>query len=109
MAPISHFGAPSREGLLFFFTRLRRKRNSLHAQAIRRYTYKLRVRVAEALLLEKSLHREAALEQDNSQWTGENRLLEPEEIVILDEKEREQLNRQHHTSLFVTMIMNNLI
>jgi hypothetical protein len=55
------------------------------------------------------LSREAALEQDNSQWTGENRLLEPEEIVILDEKEREQLNRQHHTSLFVTMIMNNLI
>ncbi len=39
---------------------------------------------AAALLIEKTFHREAALEQDNSQWTGENRLLEPEEILRLD-------------------------
>ena len=39
---------------------------------------------AVALLIEKTFHREAALEQDNSQWTGENRLLEPEEILRLD-------------------------
>jgi hypothetical protein len=32
---------------------------------------------AAALLIEKTIHREAALQQDNSQWTGENRLLEP--------------------------------
>jgi hypothetical protein len=27
---------------------------------------------AAALLLQKNSHRQAALEQDNSQWTGEN-------------------------------------
>jgi hypothetical protein len=42
---------------------------------------------ATALLLEKTFHREAALAQDNSQWTGENRLLEPDEILTLDAAE----------------------
>ena len=37
-----------------------------------------------ALLIEKTFHRGAALEQDNLQWTGENRLLSPEETVMLD-------------------------
>jgi hypothetical protein len=38
--------------------------------------------------------REAALQQDNSQWTGENRLLEPEEVIVRDAEEMEQLGRQ---------------
>jgi hypothetical protein len=41
-----------------------------------------------ALLIEKTFHREAALEQDNLEWTGENRLLSPEEIVRLDAADR---------------------
>jgi hypothetical protein len=40
---------------------------------------------ARALLAAKSLHRETALEEDNSQWTGMNKLLSPEEIIRLDE------------------------
>jgi hypothetical protein len=43
---------------------------------------------AAALLLQKNSHRQAALEQDNSQWTGENRLLSPEEIIRLDAIDR---------------------
>jgi hypothetical protein len=43
---------------------------------------------AASLLLEKTYHREAALQQDNSQWTGENRLLSPEDIIRLDELDR---------------------
>jgi hypothetical protein len=43
---------------------------------------------AAALLLQKNNHRQAALEQDNSQWTGENRLLSPEEIIRLDAIDR---------------------
>jgi hypothetical protein len=36
------------------------------------------VDTAAALQSKKTFHREAALEQDNdSQWTGENKLLEP--------------------------------
>jgi hypothetical protein len=42
---------------------------------------------ATALLLENTFHREAALAQDNSQWTGENRLLKPDEILTLDAAE----------------------
>jgi hypothetical protein len=42
----------------------------------------------EALLLQKSYHRDTALEQDNTQWTGENRLLSPEEIIRLDAADR---------------------
>jgi hypothetical protein len=37
------------------------------------------------LLLEKTYHREAALQQDNSEWTGENQLLSPEDIIKLNE------------------------
>jgi hypothetical protein len=43
---------------------------------------------APRLLVEKHYHREAALEQDNSQWTGENRLLSPQEIIRLDALDR---------------------
>ncbi len=43
---------------------------------------------AAALLLQKNDHRQAALQQDNSQWTGENRLLSPEEIIRLDAIDR---------------------
>jgi hypothetical protein len=49
---------------------------------------------AAALLIEKTFHREAALQQDNSQWTGKNRLLEPEEVIMRDAEEMEQLCRQ---------------
>jgi hypothetical protein len=59
---------------------------------------------AANLLLEKTFYREAALSQDNSQWTGVNRLLTGEEIVIQDEEEWAELNREHHASLFVTII-----
>ena len=34
---------------------------------------------AAARLGEKTFHRKAALEEDNSQWTGANKLLSPEE------------------------------
>jgi hypothetical protein len=44
---------------------------------------------AAALLIEKTFHREAALQQDDSQWTGENRLLEPEEVIMRDAEEME--------------------
>jgi hypothetical protein len=47
---------------------------------------------AARLLNEKTYHREAALVQDNSQWTGENRLLSAEEIIRLDEIDRLQNN-----------------
>jgi hypothetical protein len=43
---------------------------------------------AAALLLQKSNHRQAALQQDNLQWTGENWLLSPEEIIRLDAIDR---------------------
>jgi hypothetical protein len=43
---------------------------------------------AAALLLQMSDHRQAALEQDNSQWTGENGLQSPEEIIRLDAMDR---------------------
>jgi hypothetical protein len=43
---------------------------------------------ARALLAAKSLHCETALEEDNSQWTGMNKLLSPEEIIWLDEMDR---------------------
>jgi hypothetical protein len=48
---------------------------------------------AAALLIKKTFHREAALQQDNSQWTGQNRLLEPEEVIMRDAEEMEQLIR----------------
>jgi hypothetical protein len=58
---------------------------------------------ARALLAAKSsLHRETALEEDNSQWTGMNKLLSPEEIIRLDEMDRSDNNtmdwirQQHH-------------
>jgi hypothetical protein len=35
-------------------------------------------------LREKTLHRQAAFNQDNSEWTGANRLLSPEDIIRLD-------------------------
>jgi hypothetical protein len=41
---------------------------------------------AAALQLENTFCRDAALEQDNLQWTGESKLLKPEEIIVLDEK-----------------------
>jgi hypothetical protein len=44
---------------------------------------------AASLLNLKTYHREAALEQYNSQWTGENRLLSPQEIIRLDAIDRE--------------------
>jgi hypothetical protein len=47
---------------------------------------------AAGLLLENTYHREAALQQDNSQWTGENQLLSPEDIIRLDELDRLQNN-----------------
>jgi hypothetical protein len=43
---------------------------------------------AAVLLLQKTYHRQAALQQDNSQWTGENLLLSPEEVIRLDELDR---------------------
>jgi hypothetical protein len=43
---------------------------------------------AAALLLQNNSHRQAALGQDNSQWTGENRLLSPEESIRLDAIDR---------------------
>jgi hypothetical protein len=43
---------------------------------------------AAALLDEKTYHREAALEEDNSQWTDANKLLSPEEIIRLDAVDR---------------------
>jgi hypothetical protein len=46
---------------------------------------------AAGLLLEKTYHREAALQQDNSQWTGENQLLSPEDIIRLDALDRLQI------------------
>jgi hypothetical protein len=64
---------------------------------------------AAALQMEKTLHREAALEQDNSQWTGENRMLEPEEILMPNAAEMEWLNRQHHTSSLFASRTNDLI
>jgi hypothetical protein len=66
-------------------------------QAIKQEAHKKRKRKLQttrgadterALLIEKTFHREAALEQDNLQWTGENRLLSPEEIVRLDAADR---------------------
>lgn len=66
-------------------------------QAIKQEVHKKRKRKLQttrgadterALLIEKTFHREAALEQDNLQWTGENRLLSPEEIVRLDAADR---------------------
>jgi hypothetical protein len=49
---------------------------------------------AAGLLIEKTYHGEAALqEQDNSQWTGENKLiLSPEDIIRLDALDRLQNN-----------------
>jgi hypothetical protein len=47
---------------------------------------------AAALLVEKTYHQEAAVVQDNLQWTGENRLLSPEDIIRLDELDRLQNN-----------------
>jgi hypothetical protein len=46
------------------------------------------VDTAAALLLQKNNQRQAALQQDNWQWTGENRLLSPEEIIRLDVLDR---------------------
>jgi hypothetical protein len=43
---------------------------------------------AAALLLQKSDHRQAAMEQDKLQWTGENGPLSPEEIIGLDVMDR---------------------
>jgi hypothetical protein len=43
---------------------------------------------AAALLLQKSDHCQAALKQDKLQWTGENGLLSPEEIIGLDAMDR---------------------
>ena len=47
---------------------------------------------AAALQVEKTFHREFYLEQDNSQWTGENRLLEAEEMLRLDREDAAQDN-----------------
>jgi hypothetical protein len=44
---------------------------------------------AVSLLNLKTYHREAALELDNLQWTGENWLLSPQEIIRLDALDRE--------------------
>ena len=44
--------------------------------------------MAANLLLEKTFHCQAALQQDNSQWTGENQLLSPEDIIRLDAVDR---------------------
>jgi hypothetical protein len=41
-----------------------------------------------ALKIRKISHREAALQQDNSQWTGENELLSAQEIIRLDAQDR---------------------
>jgi hypothetical protein len=38
--------------------------------------------------MEKTFRREAALKQDNLQWTGENRPLSSEETVRLDAADR---------------------
>jgi hypothetical protein len=46
------------------------------------------VDTAAALLLQKNSHRQAALKQDNSQWTGDNQLLSPEERIRLDAIDR---------------------
>ena len=43
---------------------------------------------ATARLTEKTAHREAALEEDNLQWTGPSELLSAEEIIRLDELDR---------------------
>jgi hypothetical protein len=41
------------------------------------------------LLVENNYHREAALAQDSSQWTGQNRLLlSPQDIIRLDAVDR---------------------
>ena len=53
---------------------------------------------AAALQMEKTFHREAALEQDNLQWTGESRLLEPDEILRLNAADIEYLSRYRYTS-----------
>ena len=53
---------------------------------------------AAAVQMENTFHGVAALEQDNSQWSGESRLLEPEELLMLDAADMEQLARQHHLS-----------
>jgi len=47
---------------------------------------------ATALLAAKTAHREAALEEDNLQWTGLNKLLSPEEIIRLDALDRLENN-----------------
>jgi hypothetical protein len=60
---------------------------------------------AANLLNKKTFHGEAALSQDNlQQWTGVNRLLTAEEVVIQDEEEWAELGGQHHASSFVTTI-----
>jgi hypothetical protein len=59
---------------------------------------------AANLLHKKTFHREAALSQDNLRWTGVNRLLTAEKVVIQDEEEWVELDRQHHASLFVTTV-----
>jgi hypothetical protein len=51
-------------------------------------TAEVPIRQAATLLLEKTFHRESALLQDNSQWTGENQLISPEDIIRLDELDR---------------------
>jgi hypothetical protein len=56
-----------------------RKRNLQHNRS---------AETASRLLVEKNYHREAALEQDNSQWTGQNRLLSPQDIIRLDAVDR---------------------
>jgi hypothetical protein len=47
---------------------------------------------AAGLLIENMYHGEAALVQGNSQWTGENQLLSPEDIIRLDVLDRLQNN-----------------
>jgi hypothetical protein len=59
---------------------------------------------AAGLLLVKTYHREAALHQDNSQWTGENQLLSPEDIIRLDELDRLQNNNNSRRTVKLGII-----
>jgi hypothetical protein len=45
-----------------------------------------------ALQIEKKYYCKHALHKDNLQWTGENRLLSPEEIIKLDADDRVEVD-----------------
>jgi hypothetical protein len=63
-------------------------KKEVHQKRKRKLQHNRGADTAASLLLEKTFHREAALLQDNSQWTGENQLLSPEDIIRLDELDR---------------------